>query len=61
MKHMIKHFKLWNQWRKVNLNSKFYKFMVLIRLANSPSFEIYYKYTNISNKPRSNNDKKIQN
>lgn len=35
------HIKLWNEWRKRNLNGKFYKFLVLLKLANSPTFEAY--------------------
>jgi hypothetical protein len=35
---MIQYFKKWNRWRKVNVNGKFFKFLVLIKLANSPSF-----------------------
>lgn len=37
----INHMKMWNEWRKKNLNGKFYKFLVLIKLANSPTFESY--------------------
>jgi hypothetical protein len=40
---MIKYFKQWNKWRKLSLDSKFFKFLVLIKLANSPTFEIYFK------------------
>lgn len=36
----IKYFKEWNDWRKRNMNGKFYKFLVLIRIAKSPTFEI---------------------
>jgi hypothetical protein len=40
---MIKHFKRWNRWRKLSVESKLFKFLVLIKLANSPTFEIYFK------------------
>lgn len=42
-KRMIKHIKLWNRWRKSNTNSKFYKFLVLIKFVGSPSFEFMKK------------------
>lgn len=32
--------KLWNYWRKTNYSSSFYKFLVLIGLKRSMSFEI---------------------
>lgn len=35
---MIKRFKRWNKWRKHCLNSSFYKFLVLIGIAISPTF-----------------------
>lgn len=36
-----KRFIYWNRWRKINSNNGFYKILVLIGLANSPSFEFY--------------------
>ena len=36
----INHIKLWNDWRKRNTNNKFYKIMVLLCLAHSPTFEM---------------------
>lgn len=36
---MIHHIKVWNRWRKRSLNSKMYKFLVLIGLAKSPTLE----------------------
>lgn len=38
MKKLIKYFKKWNYWRKRNMNGRFYKFFVLIKLAKSPTF-----------------------
>ena len=37
---VINHIKLWNGWRKHNINSKFHKFMVLLGYQ-SPTFEVY--------------------
>ena len=39
---MIKRYKKWKNWRKYNTNSRFYQFLVLIGLAHSPSFEVWY-------------------
>lgn len=33
--------KTWNDWRKDYKGSIIYKFLVLIKLANSPSFEFF--------------------
>ena len=38
---MIKHFKRWNGWRKHNLNSRFYKLLVLLGIVKSPTFALY--------------------
>jgi hypothetical protein len=38
---MIKRFKKWNQWRKNNLNNKFYQFLVLIGVVYSITFEAF--------------------
>lgn len=38
------HVRMWNEWRKKNQNSKFWKFMVLIKLAYSPTFEAHKVY-----------------
>ena len=35
-------FKLWNQWRKININGRGYQLLVLLRLQYSPTFELYY-------------------
>lgn len=40
------HIKLWNEWRKKNTNSKFYKFMVLTKFVVSPTFETHKAYKN---------------
>lgn len=37
---MIKRFKDWNRWRKSCLNGKIHKFIVLIGLRKSDTFEI---------------------
>ena len=37
MRRIILHIRLWNEWRKHCLNSKLYKFLVLIGLRQSPS------------------------
>ena len=39
---MIKRYKKWKNWRKYNINSRFYQFLVLIGVAHSPSFEVWY-------------------
>lgn len=36
-------FELWKDWYKHCLNHPVYKFLVLIRLAHSPSFEMHYE------------------
>lgn len=40
MSRMVKHLKEWNKWRKRNMNGRFYKFLVLIKIEKSPTFEI---------------------
>ena len=37
---MINRIKIWNVWRKKNLNNKFYKILVLFGIAISPTFEV---------------------
>lgn len=39
---MIKRYKKWKNWRKYNTNGRFYQFLVLIGLAHSPTFEVWY-------------------
>ena len=35
------HFRRWNAWRKFNCNSKVHQILVLLKLANSPTFEMF--------------------
>lgn len=44
MKKLIRYFKEWNEWRKRNMNGKFYKFLVLIKIAKSPTFESHRQF-----------------
>ena len=37
---MVNHIKKWNRWRKRNINSHFYKLLVLLKLVKSPTFEM---------------------
>lgn len=39
MRKLIKYLKIWNMWRKRNLNSKFYKILVLFKIVHSPTYE----------------------
>ena len=36
-----RHFRKWNKWRKRSGDSKLYKFLVLMRIIKSPTFEWY--------------------
>jgi len=38
---ILKHFRRWNEWRKGNLNGRFYKILVLLKLEHSPTFELF--------------------
>lgn len=38
IRHAIRNFKNWNEWRKHNMNSEVYKLLVLLGLAISPTF-----------------------
>ena len=38
---MVKKYKKWKDWQRHCINSRFYKFLVLIGLAYSPSFEAF--------------------
>lgn len=38
---MVKNYKKWKDWQKNCLNSRFYKFLVLIGFVRSPSFEAF--------------------
>ena len=40
MKRIINHVRIWNIWRRNSLNNRFYKFLVLLGLVNSPTFRI---------------------
>lgn len=42
LKHRIK---MWKIWNKHCMNRPFYKFLVLIGLVNSPTFEIIKEYS----------------
>jgi len=49
---ILNHLKIWNQWRKRSLNSKFYKLLVLIGAMHSPTFNAVAqneKYKNMWN------------
>lgn len=37
---LVRHIKRWNKWRKGSMNSKFYKFLVLLGLYKSPTFAL---------------------
>lgn len=61
-------FELWKDWSKHCLNHPFYKFLVLIGLAHSPSFEMHrsvkekleqfsYEYSVRDEKSEKNNEK----
>lgn len=39
---IILHIRVWNIWRKRSLNSKLYKFLVLIGWIKSPTMLYYY-------------------
>lgn len=43
------HIKLWNEWKKKNTNSKFYKFMVLTKFVGSPTFEAHKNFMDWGN------------
>lgn len=38
---MVKKYKKWKDWQKCCINSRFYKFLVLIGFVRSPSFEAF--------------------
>ena len=40
MKKIITYFQRWNKWRKRNLNSHLHHILVLIGLADSPTFDM---------------------
>ena len=47
--YFIQYIKLWNDWRKRNDSSLFYKLMVLCKLTRSPSFETFKAFCNVRN------------
>lgn len=42
MKRLIKHIRRWNIWRKNSLNSRWYKFTVLLGLRVSPTMHTVF-------------------
>ena len=38
---MVQNYKKWKDWQKRCINSRFYKFLVLIGFVHSPSFEAF--------------------
>lgn len=38
MKKLKNHIRHWNRWRKYNIDSKFYKLLVLFGICRSPTF-----------------------
>ena len=41
LNNLKRHFRRWNAWRKRNANCKFHQILVLLKLANSPTFEMF--------------------
>lgn len=37
---LVDHFQSWNKWRKHNINSRIYKFLVLVGLQHSPTLAL---------------------
>ena len=37
---MFKHLKVWNSWRKKNMNGSLYHILVLFGIVKSPTFEV---------------------
>lgn len=44
MKRIISWVKAWNEWRKHNLNGRLHKFLVLIRVVHSPTFDVEWGF-----------------
>ena len=42
MNRFANHIKRWNAWRKGNTNSFWHKLLVLLKLRQSPTFEMYF-------------------
>lgn len=38
---LVDHFQRWNKWRKHSMNSRIYKFFVLLGLQYSPTLALY--------------------
>ena len=38
---LVDHFQRWNKWRKHSMNSRIYKFLVLLNLQYSPTLTLY--------------------
>lgn len=48
-KKIVNRIKRWNEWRKKNTNSKFWKFMVLTKFVSSPTFEAHKTFRDLRN------------
>ncbi|MBR5780407.1 MAG: hypothetical protein IKY27_00290 [Bacteroidales bacterium] len=48
MNKLITHIKVWNLWRKKSTNSWGYKLLVLLGLANSPTFVVDKVFYNLN-------------
>lgn len=49
VKEIVNHIQQWNEWRKRNANSKFWKFMVLTKFVSSPTFEAHKTFRDLGN------------
>lgn len=49
VKEIVNHIQQWNEWRKRNTNSKFWKFMVLTKFVSSPTFEAHKTFRDLGN------------
>lgn len=38
---MIRHFRIWNEWRKRSKNNRMHKMLVLFKIKRSPTFRVY--------------------
>lgn len=56
IRKIIKHYRVWNYWRKLNSNSKFHKFLVLIGFIHSPTFGLASASLNIQETIKAFND-----
>lgn len=39
---LLDHIQRWNKWRKHSMNSRLYKFLVLVGLQQSPTLVLYH-------------------